>query len=111
MKLVLTSMALAVGTLITPAAAQVTFNDNVCVVTFNDTAHAAKRDVRAIATASVMPREYAVKMLDTFIKIFDYPNQAASISACQCLGNPVPANSMAERYHNVQACPKPDHIE
>src|SRR5262245_32274416 len=99
-------LAIALGT---AALAAEDPERNVCVVTYSTLGHAKNgfSDVPFIAAANLMPRVSAEKLLDDYTAIFTYPDLASTITACQCLANPLPANSMPQRYKSLAACPKP----
>src|SRR5262249_33672818 len=87
--------------------------DNVCLVTFSNASLGASRDVRGIAEASVLPRETAqiiVKNASDVSFIYSYADLNTTVRACQCLKQPAPATSMAERYRTMMACPQPSKV-
>src|SRR5262245_45702037 len=86
-------------------------NDDVCLVTFSDAEHAQALDVRAVAMATVVPRFTGEKLASPVAKVFNYPDTQSAVTACQCLGNPAPANSMVEREKALLSCPKPGNTD
>ena len=83
----------------------------VCLDTYSNAVAARNHDAVGITAGSVMPRETAAKLVTDYEKIYAYPDQASMISACQCLHNPAPAHTLAERDARLKACPKPTRIE
>ena len=85
--------------------------DNVCLATYAYAIHVKTHDIVGVAAAAVMPRVTAEKLVSDYSRIFDYPDQVTMLKACQCMANPAPANSTAERDQSMLACPKPTRIE
>jgi len=86
---------------------------NVCLVSFNSLGHVQNgyKDITSVARGSLMPLETAKPLVSIVSAIWTYPDLATTIKACQCLENPMPANSLVQRQKSLAACPKPlsDH--
>ncbi len=93
----------------TASAAQV--SNLICFVSYANPYQAVLNDPLGIGRASVMPRETAIPLVTEFSKIYVYPTLESTVTACQCLNNPAPANSLLERDQTLKNCPKPTRID